>query len=179
MASTDWGFSQRPLAGRVHRSIMWAKVKCLAAAPRSPRRCSGTDITKGYHLPADAGFRRRHIADTLLKKSDPPRLLQDRWRRNDRRFHPVLHLCRKSRRVSLSHSVRVVQIGSSTQRSARAISRKPRRSALNFLGCVSNPAARFAVRNASSRRVTLTRRLKPRRQPLLLVAAAQDPAMAG
>ena len=30
MASTDCGFSQNPLAGRVHRSIMWAKLKCLA-----------------------------------------------------------------------------------------------------------------------------------------------------
>ena len=30
MASTDCGFSQSPLAGRVHRSIMWAKLKCLA-----------------------------------------------------------------------------------------------------------------------------------------------------
>jgi len=30
MASTDCGFSQSPLAGRVHRSIMWAKPKCLA-----------------------------------------------------------------------------------------------------------------------------------------------------
>jgi hypothetical protein len=25
MASTDWGFSQSSLGGRVHRSIMWAK----------------------------------------------------------------------------------------------------------------------------------------------------------
>ena len=30
MAGTDCGFSQSPLAGRVHRSIMWAKLKCLA-----------------------------------------------------------------------------------------------------------------------------------------------------
>jgi len=30
MAGTDCGFSQGPLAGRVHRSIMWAKLKCLA-----------------------------------------------------------------------------------------------------------------------------------------------------
>jgi len=30
MAGTDCGFSQSPLAGRVHRTIMWAKLKCLA-----------------------------------------------------------------------------------------------------------------------------------------------------
>ena len=30
MAGTDCGFSQSPLAGRVHRSIMWAKLKSLA-----------------------------------------------------------------------------------------------------------------------------------------------------
>jgi hypothetical protein len=30
MAGTGCGFSQSPLAGRVHRSIMWAKLKCLA-----------------------------------------------------------------------------------------------------------------------------------------------------
>jgi len=31
MAGTDCGFSQSPLAGRVHRSIMWAKLRALAA----------------------------------------------------------------------------------------------------------------------------------------------------
>jgi 5-methyltetrahydropteroyltriglutamate--homocysteine methyltransferase len=31
MASTDCGFSQSPLGGRVHRSIMWAKLNSLAA----------------------------------------------------------------------------------------------------------------------------------------------------
>ena len=31
MAGTDCGFCQSPLVGRVHRSIMWAKLKCLAA----------------------------------------------------------------------------------------------------------------------------------------------------
>ncbi|HXQ51185.1 MAG TPA: cobalamin-independent methionine synthase II family protein [Stellaceae bacterium] len=30
MAGTDCGFSQSPLAGRVHRTIMWAKLKSLA-----------------------------------------------------------------------------------------------------------------------------------------------------
>jgi 5-methyltetrahydropteroyltriglutamate--homocysteine methyltransferase len=30
MAGTDCGFSQSPLAGRVHRSIMWAKLRSLA-----------------------------------------------------------------------------------------------------------------------------------------------------
>jgi 5-methyltetrahydropteroyltriglutamate--homocysteine methyltransferase len=30
MAGTDCGFSQSPLAGRVHRSIMWAKLRALA-----------------------------------------------------------------------------------------------------------------------------------------------------
>ena len=30
IAGTDCGFSQSPLAGRVHYSIMWAKLKCLA-----------------------------------------------------------------------------------------------------------------------------------------------------
>jgi 5-methyltetrahydropteroyltriglutamate--homocysteine methyltransferase len=30
MAGTDCGFSQSPLAGRVHRSIMWAKQRTLA-----------------------------------------------------------------------------------------------------------------------------------------------------
>lgn len=30
MASTDCGFSQSPLGGRVHRSIMWAKLQSLA-----------------------------------------------------------------------------------------------------------------------------------------------------
>ena len=30
MAGTDCGFSQSPLAGRVHRSIMWAKLRTLA-----------------------------------------------------------------------------------------------------------------------------------------------------
>jgi 5-methyltetrahydropteroyltriglutamate--homocysteine methyltransferase len=30
MAGTDCGFSQSPLAGRVHYSIMWAKLKALA-----------------------------------------------------------------------------------------------------------------------------------------------------
>ncbi|MGH7088913.1 MAG: cobalamin-independent methionine synthase II family protein [Stellaceae bacterium] len=30
MAGTDCGFSQSPLAGRVHRSIMWAKLKALS-----------------------------------------------------------------------------------------------------------------------------------------------------
>lgn len=30
MAGTDCGFSQSPLAGRVHRTIMWAKLKALA-----------------------------------------------------------------------------------------------------------------------------------------------------
>jgi 5-methyltetrahydropteroyltriglutamate--homocysteine methyltransferase len=30
MAGTDCGFSQSPLAGRVHWSIMWAKLKTLA-----------------------------------------------------------------------------------------------------------------------------------------------------
>ena len=30
MAGTDCGFCQSPLAGRVHRSIMWAKLKALA-----------------------------------------------------------------------------------------------------------------------------------------------------
>src|SRR5215468_2291748 len=30
MTGTDCGFSQSPLASRVHRSIMWAKLKCLA-----------------------------------------------------------------------------------------------------------------------------------------------------
>ena len=30
MVGTDCGFSQSPLADRVHRSIMWAKLKCLA-----------------------------------------------------------------------------------------------------------------------------------------------------
>jgi 5-methyltetrahydropteroyltriglutamate--homocysteine methyltransferase len=30
IAGTNCGFSQSPLAGRVHRSIMWAKLKCLA-----------------------------------------------------------------------------------------------------------------------------------------------------
>ena len=29
MAGTDCGFSQSPLAGRVHRSIMWAKLRTL------------------------------------------------------------------------------------------------------------------------------------------------------
>jgi 5-methyltetrahydropteroyltriglutamate--homocysteine methyltransferase len=29
MAGTDCGFSQSPLAGRVHRSIMWAKLRAL------------------------------------------------------------------------------------------------------------------------------------------------------
>src|SRR5215469_12487938 len=43
MTGTDCGFSQSPLASRVHRSIMWAKLKCLARAPPSPRSCSGTD----------------------------------------------------------------------------------------------------------------------------------------
>ena len=30
MAGTDCGFCQSPLAGRVHRSIMWAKLKALS-----------------------------------------------------------------------------------------------------------------------------------------------------
>ena len=30
MAGPDCGFSQSPLAGRVHRSIMWAKLRALA-----------------------------------------------------------------------------------------------------------------------------------------------------
>jgi len=30
IAGTDCGFSQSPLAGRVHRSIMWAKLQTLA-----------------------------------------------------------------------------------------------------------------------------------------------------
>ena len=30
MAGTDCGFSQSPMAGRVHYSIMWAKLKSLA-----------------------------------------------------------------------------------------------------------------------------------------------------
>ena len=30
MAGTDCGFCQSPLAGRVHRTIMWAKLKALA-----------------------------------------------------------------------------------------------------------------------------------------------------
>ena len=30
IAGTDCGFSQSPLAGRVHRTIMWAKLKALA-----------------------------------------------------------------------------------------------------------------------------------------------------
>ena len=29
IAGTDCGFSQSPLAGRVHRSIMWAKLRAL------------------------------------------------------------------------------------------------------------------------------------------------------
>jgi 5-methyltetrahydropteroyltriglutamate--homocysteine methyltransferase len=29
MAGSDCGFSQSPLAGRVHRSIMWAKLRAL------------------------------------------------------------------------------------------------------------------------------------------------------
>jgi 5-methyltetrahydropteroyltriglutamate--homocysteine methyltransferase len=34
MAGTDCGFSQSPLAGRVHWSIMWAKLKSLAEGAR-------------------------------------------------------------------------------------------------------------------------------------------------
>jgi len=34
MAGTDCGFSQSPLAGRVHRTIMWAKLKALAEGAR-------------------------------------------------------------------------------------------------------------------------------------------------
>jgi 5-methyltetrahydropteroyltriglutamate--homocysteine methyltransferase len=34
MAGTDCGFSQSPLAGRVHRTIMWAKLKSLAEGAR-------------------------------------------------------------------------------------------------------------------------------------------------
>ena len=36
MAGTDCGFSQSPLAGRVHRSIMWPKHE--AAVRADPRR---------------------------------------------------------------------------------------------------------------------------------------------
>jgi 5-methyltetrahydropteroyltriglutamate--homocysteine methyltransferase len=34
MAGTDCGFSQSPLAGRTHRTIMWAKLKALAEGAR-------------------------------------------------------------------------------------------------------------------------------------------------
>jgi 5-methyltetrahydropteroyltriglutamate--homocysteine methyltransferase len=34
IAGTDCGFSQSPLGGRVHRSIMWAKLKALAEGAR-------------------------------------------------------------------------------------------------------------------------------------------------
>jgi len=34
VAGTDCGFSQSPLAGRVHWTIMWAKLKCLAEGAR-------------------------------------------------------------------------------------------------------------------------------------------------
>jgi 5-methyltetrahydropteroyltriglutamate--homocysteine methyltransferase len=34
MAGTDCGFSQSPLAGRVHRTIMWAKLRSLAEGAR-------------------------------------------------------------------------------------------------------------------------------------------------
>src|SRR5579875_1073236 len=34
MAGTDCGFSQSPLAGRVHRTIMWAKLRALAEGAR-------------------------------------------------------------------------------------------------------------------------------------------------
>ncbi|HUB97589.1 MAG TPA: cobalamin-independent methionine synthase II family protein [Stellaceae bacterium] len=34
MAGTDCGFSQSPLAGRTHRTIMWAKLKALADGAR-------------------------------------------------------------------------------------------------------------------------------------------------
>jgi methionine synthase II (cobalamin-independent) len=30
MAGSDWGFSQSPLGARVHRSLMWAKLRSLA-----------------------------------------------------------------------------------------------------------------------------------------------------
>src|SRR5215467_1504096 len=43
MAGTDCGFSQSPLAGRVHRSIMWAKLKCLAEGVPDTITASGTD----------------------------------------------------------------------------------------------------------------------------------------
>jgi hypothetical protein len=82
---------------------------------------------------------------------------------------------------SLSHSVRVVQIGSRTRRSERAISLKARCSALDLLDHAPSPAARPAapaVSGASSRRVRPKPRITSRRRPLLLVAAAQDPAMA-
>src|SRR5579862_6012880 len=42
MAGTDCGFSQSPLAGRVHWTIMWAKLKSLARAPASPPSSYGT-----------------------------------------------------------------------------------------------------------------------------------------
>jgi 5-methyltetrahydropteroyltriglutamate--homocysteine methyltransferase len=34
IAGTDCGFSQSPLGARVHRTIMWAKLKCLAEGAR-------------------------------------------------------------------------------------------------------------------------------------------------
>jgi 5-methyltetrahydropteroyltriglutamate--homocysteine methyltransferase len=38
IAGTDCGFSQSPLAGRVHYSIMWAKLKCLAEGAKIASR---------------------------------------------------------------------------------------------------------------------------------------------
>jgi 5-methyltetrahydropteroyltriglutamate--homocysteine methyltransferase len=38
MAGTDCGFSQSPLAGRVHWSIMWAKLKSLAEGAKLASR---------------------------------------------------------------------------------------------------------------------------------------------
>jgi 5-methyltetrahydropteroyltriglutamate--homocysteine methyltransferase len=34
MASTDCGFAQSPFARRVHPTIMWAKLKCMAEGAR-------------------------------------------------------------------------------------------------------------------------------------------------
>ena len=51
MAGTDCGFSQSPLAGRVHRSIMWAKLRTLARARRSRRRRLGGKRSSAVGIP--------------------------------------------------------------------------------------------------------------------------------
>ena len=48
MAGTDCGFSQSPLAGRVHRSIMWAKLHWLKS-----RQCVEDGLGVSVRRPSD------------------------------------------------------------------------------------------------------------------------------